>query len=245
MTVTAENIRDDVVKNLAGRTDITEAILYRFIHYAQVRISRLKVFNELNATEIINTVASTPDYTFPGTLDARRVKRIEGIIPEKDSNNTYEAPLTRVPTIGMWNKSLSGRLVADTINVPSHYLYWIVNQLSIRPIPDVIYKLHISYSLHPVEVTEAVKANEISLYNADDIIMQLTTSMIAFMLGLDEKGTHYFRAYRASVKEMVEQEGDHADFNMQAIKKELDIRTPSAYWQDPFYNQTGAVGEQV
>lgn len=245
MTVTAENIRDDVVGNLAKRTDITDSEIYRFIHYAQTRVSRLKVFNELNASENISTVVSTPDYTFPLTLDSRRVKRIEVILPEKNSDNTYENPLIRVPTIGMWAEALAGRAAADTNDIPSHYLYWLSNQLSIRPIADAVYILHIYYSLHPVEVTNDNKGDEISLHNADDIIMQLTTSMLAFRLGLEEKGTHFFRAYRASVKEMVDQEGDHADFNMQAIKADLDIKSPSAYWGDPFYNQTGTVGEQV
>lgn len=243
MTVTAENIRDDIVGNLANRTDITDSTLYRYIHYAQTRVSRLKVFNELNTKETITANIDQGRYFLWSALpEYRRIKKIDSIIPERTSDNTYEATLIRIPTIKAWNKILAGREVTDTSDVPTHYLFHVVDELEIRPIPKEEYTLHLSLSLHPVEVAESNKTDELSIYTADDLIMQLATSMLAFKLGLEDKGTHYFRAYSASIKELLKQESDHADFNMQAVRADLNITTPSTYWADPFYHGTG---EQV
>lgn len=242
MTITAENIRDDIVGNLAKRTDITDSTLYRYIHYAQTRVSRLKVFNELNEKETIDAANTLGRYFLSSFFEYRRIKKIDSIIPEKVSDAVYQYPLIRIPTIKLWNKMLSGRNVVDTTSVPTHYLYHVVDRIEVRPIPDQDYTLHVALSLHPVEVTEDNKTDALSIYTADDLIMQLATSMLAFKLGLEEKGTHYFRAYSASIKELLKQEADHADFDMQAVKSDLSITTPSTYWADPFYHGTG---EQV
>lgn len=244
MAISAENIRDDIIGNLAGRGDITDEVIYRFIHYAQRRVSRLKAFDELNASEDINTTQGDRNYTFPGTLNSRRVRKIISIIPERNLDNIYEKQLIRVPSVKIWNKHLQGRAVVDEQSTPTHYLRWKTNELSVTPIPNATFILHIFYVLHPVEVTEANKSDELSLYSADDIILALTTSMLMAKIGRIKDAQHFFNVYRGSVRELVAEEGDVGDFDMAAIRVVQSSTGISDYWKDPFYNSSGS-SEQV
>lgn len=236
MTVTAENIRDDVRANLGNRNDIDEATYYRCIHYAQNRIARLKSFNELETEDTIITTQGFRTYTFPSAIDARRIRKINSILPLDFLEQKYKDPLTRVPTSKEWAKLLTGQEVVAEQDTPNRYLWRIVNQISVDPIPDATYHLEISLTYYPVEVTEIIKGLELSLHNSDDIVTALATSTLLLRRGREDSATIWYQVYKDAVEEFVMTEADHSDLDMKAISNELSTTVPSTYWADPFSN---------
>ena len=240
MTITPENIRDDIVGNLGNRTDIKDVVIYRMIHYAQLRISRLKAFNELHSRESILTSAGDIEYVFPSAVDARRIRKIDSIMPQLVSDFSYEKVLTRIPTIKQWNRLLGGtETVSPTTNTPYFYFRRLVTELQFYPVPDDIYNMIVDYTLYPVQITEFNKTEEVGLYNADDILLFLASSILSYRVGREKDGEKWFNLYRGSVKEMLAEEVDYGDFDMVAVHADMTIGSPTDYWADPFFKHSG------
>lgn len=251
MAISAENIRDDVVGNMANRADISDAIIYRYITYAQRRVSRLRAFNELSSETVIRISTAGTDVLLwsAGTpvVDERRIRRVVSIIPLDFAEDVWKRPLRRVSSVREWNMAISGE--SDTLGdaaqgPPTHYLWELMTELKVRPYVDKTYDLFVNLILYPADVTETNKTDQLSLFQAEDLIMFLTTAMLFARTGRMEDSSHYFILYKGSVDEWVEAEPDSGDFDMAAIRAVKSSPAVADYWKDPFFNQRGS-SEQV
>jgi hypothetical protein len=257
MTVTAENIRDDVVANLGNRADLVEARVYRMLHYSQLALARLTKWRDLIFTNAFTHTgwagsSITADQTIlittvTGLSAATMLRSVISFYLADYPEQTHNR-LTRVSTFPEWDKFRVPRVGPGAArNVPTHYFMPSRTSVELYPVPNKVYDYEFRGIKYPAEVTAATKTSALTIANCDDLVMARTTFILASGLNMPDTAKMWKDEYNSMLLDFYRADKDLGDIDMAAFRQESNLDGRSLWWNDPFvdHGPDAFLSEQV
>lgn len=233
-----DQIEKEIAQNFGNRSDLGLGRIDTWFDMAQMRIGRLKDWEELRLLFLLypgNTNDLTVDrYIYlPAQVNIRKVYSLIRTI-----NNTQDTPgkLDKLDD-KQWDRVMGDQRFYAR-GTPLVYHMWESGRLEIFRIPDVTYELEMRLSKWPdsaaVLITQQggrtqAKSN---FKNMDDAIIFLATTIGFLSYGRKDKATEYYDLYRAVIKEAEDLDEEDLD-TVQASFRQETGRQGRGY-DDPF-----------
>jgi hypothetical protein len=259
--ITPEELKNMILGNFANRDDLADRadIIYNYMSMAQSRIARLRDWRDLRMDFNIEQVATGKtidrfvflDDAVESQLSTtynsshRRIRNIHTVQcgPTGDLlTASKRRVLTRVP-LNKWVDETQFRFNAAN-DTPTHYLWWHHDKLLVHPIPDENITYELMCTLYPAEITGANAGTQLELLEAEDLIVSLTTSMLALRLKLERLAAEWRQEFQDSMQTYIARDLDDAGVDMAAIRQDVNASPVADYWKDPF-SAGPSGGEQV
>lgn len=225
-TLLKSDIIDEATQFLGNRTDITDSRYVRWLNLAQMRIARLKVWEELQALDTsLVTVISDKFITEPANI--RKIYSFRLIDAEHSRILTGKPPKSFDQAIPLPSRFSEGR--------PTVYTRW-AGKIELYKVPDAVYSLEMRYSKWPTAFL--IGSDVVSeLEEKDDALIMLMVSWGFLSLRNIEDATKYWRIYRDIINDAAMEDVERPDID---IKPEGlssgSLANSNDPWADPFVN---------
>jgi len=237
-TLTREQLRDELNKNLGGRVSATdtagETRLNQALDMAQDRIARTHDFIEMYQNDTVTvTPVGTPStdrqYTgLPATL-----KDIYSLMFADASDITAENRfLIHVPQ-RQWRQLLGDGRDLSTGDV-THYSRWNTLIEWFR-IPTDPFQLVRRYSVWPTALTTDAQKSDFS--HKDDLIISAATEYMFHSLGMRSDAQQWFVIFRDRMERAKREDMYQPDMSSQPRGASEQGMGTRAYWNDPFMRE--------
>ncbi len=259
MALTAESIRDDIIGALGNRTDLTEEYLYRQIHLAQLRVSRLKRWEALRFTftvnptfntdpendALISLTGQTPNFTLRSEIRMIETVALLDSTLARTSEEDGVRKLKKITTRAHWERLIEQRGRTE-LDEPTHYLFSEYDaQIEVHPRPDRGYQYRVRGYKLPTIVTESGKGNALDLPNMEDAIF--ACSMYRIFLRLKNREGYLLNKneYDTLSLEITKSDDDQGEMEQVAITAGGDNLGSGDSWANPFHRGSTHIGSQV
>jgi hypothetical protein len=239
--LTLADLKTEIKQGLGGRADL-DTRMNNIVDLAQLRLARLKDFDELRqiestTTPITSVAADDKIITFPTLTDAR-IRKIYSLRRFAPNDETLAGKLTKVLT-RRWDEVIPEPEFWAR-GWPTHYTVWENNKFELWKVPDIVYTLQIRLSRWPKKASVTGEGNPIDLENVDDLIINLSLSYAYWSLGRTDKAKDFFGIYRGLAKDALMEDAESIDEAMAGVKFPQDISQGSRGYDDPFVRSTVA-----
>ena len=225
-TLLKSELIDEATQFLGNRADIPDSRYVRWLNLAQMRIARLKVWEELQRlnTSLV-TVISDKFITEPDNI--RKIYTFR-LIDGADSRILTGKPSKAFDTfIPLPSRFAEGR--------PSIYTRW-AGKFELYKIPDAVYNLELRYSTWPTAFTTSSDVVS-DLEEKDDALIMLMVSWGFLSLRNIEDATKYWYIYQDMINSAAMEDVERPDID---IKPEGlssgGMSSNNNPWEDPFIN---------
>lgn len=237
--LTLADLKTEIKSGLGGRTDL-DARMNSIVDLAQLRLARLKDFDELRQIESVTatitaTAADDKVITFPALTNAR-IRKIYSLRRFAPSDETLTGKLKKVLT-KKWDEVIPEPEFWAR-GWPTHYTVWENNKFELWKVPDIAYIFQIRLSRWPQKVSVTGEGNSIDLENVDDLIIHLCLSYAYWSLGRTDRAKDFFGIYRGLAKDALIEDDTDMDQAMAGVKFPQDTFQGSSGVDDPFVYST-------
>jgi len=222
-TLLKSDIIAEATAFLGNRADITDARYVRWLNLAQMRIARLKVWEELQALDTsLVTVASDKFITEPSNI--RKIYTFRLIDGSNSRILTGKPPKSFDQAIPLPSRFAEGR--------PTVYTRW-AGKIELYKVPDAVYSLDMRYSKWPTAFTTG--ADIVSdLEEKDDALIMLMVSWGFLSLRNLEDATIYWKVYRDMINDAATEDVERPDIDIKPEGLSSGSISGNNPWQDPF-----------
>jgi len=229
-TLTKSELISEISAFFGDRSDIIDSRIIRWLNLAQMRIGRLRDWQEL---EVLSNAASgtTADDKFVvAPTNIRKIYSLR-LIDGTHSRKLIRKPLRHFDTtIPYPERYATGR--------PEFYIYW-GGRFELYKIPDAAYDLKLRYIKWPTDF--ATSTDVVSdLSQKDDAIIMLTVSWGMLSLRNNQDANYYWSIYRSMINEAAGEEVEGPD-----VDRTPDTNRPTTgageYYKNPFIDSMSQV----
>ena len=229
-TLTNNQLQDEILSNLANRTDFTVGVgtrLERFLNMSQDRIARLERFREMKKYSK-ETITNSGDITVDKFLALPNQFRSGYSLTLQDGTSSHK--LDYVDPL-LWDTRFP-RVQETSRDAPRLYTLFDDDNIELFPIPDASYEVRLRWERWPTVFSALTQVSDFD--HLDDVLIALATSWANLTLGQMEQSTVYFTIFRSMMAEI------HVDAQRDSLKNivpEFEVgggAAPGNYWLDPF-----------
>jgi hypothetical protein len=228
-TLTYTQMDTEMLAALAGRGDISAERREVFLNLAQLRISRLRNWSELQTLTRGNLTYTGTALTDKFVAVPTRYKSTTSWVIADPSDLKDAKKLERL-TPGQMDERVP---VTDDLTTghPSVYQVW-ADSFELWRVPDKAYTQIHKHTLWPADLDKDTPSVKSSLDNKDDMIITLAVSWAFLTLRQNEDAARWWNIYRNMAAAADIEEADKPDY---VIKPASEVGlTTNNYWQDPF-----------
>jgi hypothetical protein len=232
-TLTLTQIKTEIKAHLGNRDDL-DSRLESVIDLSQLRVARLRDFDELRVRDSVTCVVTSDAeadkiISFP-TLTNARIRKVYSM-RLLDSTNAQMARRLKKVLTSHWDTVIPEPEYYSR-RTPTHYTTWENNQFELWPVPDEAYTIAIRCSRWPKAASVTGDGANLDLQNMDDLIINLSVSYLHHSLNRNDKAREFYGIYRGLAKEALDVEDDDFDLVMSAISND-NLGSTRGY-DDPF-----------
>lgn len=234
--LTLANIRSEIQRNLGTRSDVDATQTDRWIDIAQVRMARIKAWQELNIvhdftivntgnieTDRINTIG-LPASTVIRKVYSLRIWATSAVTPRKLIQINAEKFDEIVPDVSYYSR--------DT---PTHYILWQHGKIETFPVIKEDTQFRMRFGKMPT-ATASVSgggAGFLDFKYQDDAVINLATAIGFMALQRRDKAMEFFAFFRENLGEAMNLDEEEVD-NLQAAFVKGDRLISTRGYDDPF-----------
>lgn len=228
-TKTYSKLEAELREALGNRPDLNTRIV-DILNDAQVRLTRMHDWDELEATDSLTTgFTSTPaDDKFLSIPSSTRKIHSFTLLDGAESRNLQFVPHK------LWDRKIP---LPEYHTVGHPHLYTIHSgKFEFWRVPDAAYSLRLRRSKWPTVFAGSGSPNQVSdLDDKDDVILALAISIAWGKLGQDEKENRWFSRARGLIGDSLVEETEQVDKDiLPAFEIEGNVGIVGDYWLDPF-----------
>lgn len=234
-----DQIEKEIAQNFGNRSDLGLGRIDTWLDMAQMRIARLKDWEELHLVLNVypgNTnVLDVDRYLFlPTEIQIRKLFSLRRTI-----NNPQDTPakLDKFDS-KKWDEAMGDSRFYSR-GVPIAYHMWEQNRIELFRVPDATYELEVRLSKWPdnmaVLITQQGGRSQAksNFKNLDDALIFLSSAIGFLSFGRSDKATEYYNIYRQVMKEGFDLDEEDLDSVQAFVRADAPFQSGRGY-DDPF-----------